>query len=94
MNAINLALLSSQKARPRRRTSLAVETMEHRLVLSTTVLLPSAQAASMVRNYWPPAPIRTEAVSFYPPTPVRTPVVSFWPPNPIRTPVYFPPVPI
>jgi hypothetical protein len=60
-------------ARPRRRTGLAVETMEQRLVLSTTLPVPHAGATAAVMQYFPPTPVMPAAgaglSAYFPPDP-------------------------
>jgi hypothetical protein len=90
MKTIILAQRSRRPARPRRRAGfgLALETMEHRLVLSLALPLPPPGASAVVAEYHPPipvAPVTSVGVRLFPPTPLA-PVTSvgpaLYPPDP------------
>ena len=56
MSTIHLTPRHRRPSPSRRRAGLAVETMEHRLVLSPTLPAPHA-AAAVVAPYFPPDPV-------------------------------------
>ena len=82
MSVLTFVYPFRQTARPRRPVRLAVETMEHRLVLSPTLPLPPPHAAIVVAEF-PTGPVRSQVVSYYPIGPVRSQVVSYFPIGPV-----------
>ncbi len=79
MNAFTWTSMSRRAPRPRRRVTLAVEAVEHRLALSTTLL---SSAAPMV-SYYPPHPAVQQVVSAYPPHPTGgNQIIIDFPPHP------------
>jgi hypothetical protein len=68
--------------RPANRRRLAVELMEDRLVLSSTLPLPLSGPADALVYHQPPQACISPRLSFYPPGPCISPGPSFHSPSP------------
>jgi hypothetical protein len=83
MTVMNWVRQLRRAARPRRRASLAVESIERRLAPSPTLPLPPPHVPSVAVNFEPPDPCARLAPSVEPPDPCAQLAPTFFPPKPI-----------